>query len=168
MMLDTIFRPVRLASHPNRLVDVGIAKGRIAAIEPVITGEADTVAGKGRLIAPGFIETHIHLDKSCIFDRCVARQGTFDEAIANVAHVGAQADMAACFEMITQRPARLMNLKDYGLSIGDRADLVLLDAVTPEGAVAEPAPVLGAWKGGRLTVTREPALLHRPSDSPAP
>ena len=34
---------------------------------------------------PGFVETHIHLDKSCILDRCRSEQGTLDEAIAAVA-----------------------------------------------------------------------------------
>ena len=34
---------------------------------------------------PGFVETHIHLDKSCISDRCACRTGTLQEAIENVA-----------------------------------------------------------------------------------
>ena len=34
---------------------------------------------------PGFVETHIHLDKSCILDRCKSQQGTLAEAIAEVA-----------------------------------------------------------------------------------
>ena len=33
----------------------------------------------------GFVETHIHLDKSCILDRCKSREGTLAEAIAEVA-----------------------------------------------------------------------------------
>ena len=32
--------------------------------------EAETIDVDGRLVAPGFVETHIHLDKSCILDRC--------------------------------------------------------------------------------------------------
>ena len=39
----------------------------------------------GRLVMPGFVETHIHLDKSCILDRCQCREGTLQEAIAQVA-----------------------------------------------------------------------------------
>ena len=31
------------------------------------------------------VESHIHLDKSCILDRCKSRQGTLAEAIAEVA-----------------------------------------------------------------------------------
>ena len=33
--------------------------------------------------SPGFVETHIHLDKSCILDRCNRERGTLEEAIAN-------------------------------------------------------------------------------------
>ena len=37
------------------------------------------------LVSPGFIETHIHLDKSCILDRCKAEKGDLEEAIGEVA-----------------------------------------------------------------------------------
>lgn len=82
---------------------------------------------------------------------------------ANIAQVGKKADMVACFDMITRRPAQLMRLRDYGLAVGKAADLVVLDATTPDMAVAELAPVLYAFKGGRKTVSREPARLHRPN-----
>jgi cytosine deaminase len=36
-------------------------------------------------VAPGFVETHIHLDKSRISDRCTIREGTLQEAIAETA-----------------------------------------------------------------------------------
>ena len=65
--------------------------------------------------------------------------------------------------MITTRSAKLMNLKEYGLAVGKPADLVVLDAESPEEAVAELAPVLWAFKRGRRTVTRSPAVLHRPA-----
>jgi cytosine deaminase len=81
---------------------------------------------------------------------------------ANICQVGKRADMLACFDMITRRPARLLRLNDYGLTAGNPADLVVLDATEPEMAVAELAPVLYAFKRGRRTVTREPARLNRP------
>ena len=37
------------------------------------------------VIIPGFVDTHIHLDKSCILDRCRSQHGTLEEAIAEVA-----------------------------------------------------------------------------------
>jgi cytosine/creatinine deaminase len=81
---------------------------------------------------------------------------------ANIAQVGSAADTRECFNMITTRSARLMNLKDYGLEIGKAADFVIIDAASPEQAVSELSPVLAAFKGGRRTVTRQPAELHRP------
>ena len=81
---------------------------------------------------------------------------------ANIAQVGKRTDMSACFDMITTRPAQIMRLKHYGVTVGDAADLVVLDATEPEMAVAELVPVLYAFKRGRRTFTRTPAELHRP------
>jgi cytosine deaminase len=82
---------------------------------------------------------------------------------ANICHVGKGPDMAACFDMITRRPAQLMRLADYGLEVGKAADLVVLDASEPELAIAELAPVLYAFKRGRKTVSRARPVLHRPN-----
>ncbi|NIR29636.1 MAG: amidohydrolase family protein [Gammaproteobacteria bacterium] len=81
---------------------------------------------------------------------------------ANICQVGARGDIVECFKMITTRSAALMNLDDYGLAVGKSADLVVLDCDSPQAAVAELAPVLYAFKRGRRTLTREPAVLHRP------
>jgi len=48
------------------------------------------------------------------------------------------------------------------LSEGNPADLVVLDAETPESAVAEVVPVLFAFKHGKMTVSRARARLHFP------
>ena len=82
---------------------------------------------------------------------------------ANICHVGARSDIVECFNMITSRSAALMNLEDYGLAPGKSADLVVFDCESREVAVAELAPVLYAFKRGRRTVTRAPAVLHRPA-----
>ncbi len=81
---------------------------------------------------------------------------------ANICQIGKQADMRACFEMISTRPAKMMRLPDYGLEVGKSADIVVLDATDPEMAVAELTPVLHVFKRGRKTVSRQPANLHRP------
>jgi cytosine/creatinine deaminase len=81
---------------------------------------------------------------------------------ANICQVGKQAEMRECFNMVTQRPALMMRLTDYGLAVGKSADLVVLDSQSPELAVAELTPVLYAFKRGRKTVSRQPATLHRP------
>jgi cytosine/creatinine deaminase len=80
---------------------------------------------------------------------------------ANICQVGSAHDTRECFNMITTRSAKLMNVDEYGLQVGKPADLAVLDAESPEQAVAELSPVLYAFKRGRRTVTRQPAVLHR-------
>jgi cytosine deaminase len=82
--MDLILRGARLAGRPG-LFDIGIDQTRIAAIEPKLAAEGAEIDLAGRLVSPGFIETHIHLDKSCILDRCKAETGDLDEAIREVA-----------------------------------------------------------------------------------
>ena len=88
--MDTLLRNARILGRDyTATFDVGIDAGRIAAIEP--TGAMPAVSAAkvidldGRLVAPAFVETHIHLDKSCILDRCTSEKGTLDEAISQVA-----------------------------------------------------------------------------------
>jgi cytosine deaminase len=65
--------------------DIGVEAGRVAAIARRIESEARYIDAGGRLVVPGFVETHLHLDKACILDRCRPERGTLDEAIAQVA-----------------------------------------------------------------------------------
>jgi cytosine deaminase len=85
MPLDLVLRRALLAGQPGGTMDIAIAGGRIAAIAPLISADAPAEDLGGRLVVPGFVDTHIHLDKSCILDRCRAEQGTLEEAIAQVA-----------------------------------------------------------------------------------
>src|SRR4051812_37315468 len=87
MDFDTILRNGRIAGHDHEPVDIAVRDGRVAAISPagVLTGTAREMPLHGRLLIPGFVETHIHLDKSCISDRCACRTGTLKEAIETVA-----------------------------------------------------------------------------------
>ena len=81
---------------------------------------------------------------------------------ANVCQIGEAGRLRECFSMLTDRSARLMNLKDYGVAVGNPADIVVFDAVTPEEAIAEVRGPLVAFKHGVQTVTRPRAELHRP------
>src|SRR5262245_65633331 len=71
-MLDLIVRKARRAEAAGgpELVDIGFAAGRIAAIEPEIAATAPSYDADGCLVCAGLIETHIHLDKSRIVERC--------------------------------------------------------------------------------------------------
>jgi cytosine deaminase len=83
--MDHILRNARIVGAEHELTDIGIAAGRIAAIEPQLAAEGETIDLAGRLVSPGFVETHIHLDKSCILDRVQSQKGDLDEAIAEAA-----------------------------------------------------------------------------------
>ena len=82
---------------------------------------------------------------------------------ANVLQVSHTHRLAECFRMLTDRSARLLNLPDYGIAIGNPADLVVIDALSPAQAVAEICQPLAVYKRGRRTVTRHPPELHRPA-----
>jgi cytosine deaminase len=84
MALDLILRNGRVGHRPE-LIDIGVADGRIVEIAAGISGDSRIEDVGGKLVIPGFVETHIHLDKSCILDRCQSRRGTLAEAIAEVA-----------------------------------------------------------------------------------
>lgn len=83
--MDLIVRNARRLGTEQDLVDFGIDKGRFVAIEPNLQAQGEVLDVEGRLVAPGLIETHIHLDKSGILDRCRAEKGDLDEAIQEVA-----------------------------------------------------------------------------------
>lgn len=80
MGFDLLLRHARLpdAEPGDPAVDIGISGGRIAAIGPALAAEAGEVVDcGGRLVSPGFVETHIHLDKTCTIDRCACETARF-------------------------------------------------------------------------------------------
>jgi cytosine deaminase len=83
--MDLILRNARRIGAEHELTDIGITGGHVAAIEPGLAAEGETIDLGGRLVSPGFVETHIHLDKSCILDRCRSERGDLEEAIAEAA-----------------------------------------------------------------------------------
>ncbi len=85
MAFDQIFRNARIAGRETELVQIGISGGRFAAIDTTLEADGPSEDLGGRLVVPGFCETHIHLDKSCLLGRCTCQKGTLDEAIAAVA-----------------------------------------------------------------------------------
>ena len=82
---------------------------------------------------------------------------------ANVAQVAATAELSGCLDMVTSASARLLNLKDYGIAVGNPADLVVLDCVTKAQAVCEIAQPLFGLKRGVRTFDKPAAMLHKPN-----
>src|ERR1700722_14474343 len=74
--MDLIVRAAQLVERPRgALVDIGVEAGRIVAVEPRIDAEARIFDANGRLTCGGLVETHIHLDKSRLLQRCPAEEG---------------------------------------------------------------------------------------------
>ena len=81
---------------------------------------------------------------------------------ANVVQLDRPAQLVECFNMLTERSARLLNLKDYGFKIGNPGDVVILNAESPKQAIAEIAQPLAAFKNGRQTMRWNAPELLRP------
>jgi cytosine deaminase len=81
---DLIFRRAVTTASANP-VDIGVSDGRIAAIAPRLEAQAPEIHVDCRLVLPGFVDTHIHLDKACLLGRCGHNHGSVSEAIAAVA-----------------------------------------------------------------------------------
>jgi cytosine deaminase len=80
---------------------------------------------------------------------------------ANVAQISTDQRMTECWEMLTTRAARMLNHRDYGLAVGNPADVVVFDAETPVQAIRELRQPLAAWKRGRQTMAwSRPDLLR--------
>ena len=79
--MDILIKNAHLPGH-DALQDVAVKDGRIEAIAPGIAAEAArTIDAKGRVLIPGLVDSHIHLDKAYIMDRLPNKSGTLMEAI---------------------------------------------------------------------------------------
>lgn len=72
MAVDLVVRNARLAEMgaADLATDIAVQDGRIVAIGPGLEADGEAYDAGGMLVSPPLIETHIHLDKSRILDRC--------------------------------------------------------------------------------------------------
>ena len=98
--MDLTLRNARLlgGASTEPPMDIGIEDGRIAAIGPKLGAAGKQLDLGGKLVAPSFVETHIHLDKSCILDRCDSSTGDLEEAIKQVALAKQQFTADDCYQ----------------------------------------------------------------------
>ncbi|MDT2448652.1 amidohydrolase family protein [Enterococcus avium] len=79
--MDVLIKKARLNDN-EALQDIAIDNGVITNIAPNIVGSAKKVIeANGRVVIPGLVESHIHLDKALIADREPNKSGTLKEAI---------------------------------------------------------------------------------------
>src|SRR5687768_1488030 len=68
---------------------------------------------------------------------------------ANVVQRGTEKDLAECFALVSERPARILRNDDYGIALGNPADLVVWNAKSPAEVIATVAQPLVGFKRGR-------------------
>jgi len=81
---------------------------------------------------------------------------------ANIVQRYGAKDLGVCFEMITDRAAKVMRLRDYGIEVGKAADLVVWNEASPADVIAKCALPLAGFKRGRQLFARELPTLRRP------
>ena len=166
--LSTVERP-RFDAIARRLADAGVAVTVLPSTDLYLTGRHQDhsvmrgVVPAHHLLAAGVncsIATNNVLNPFTPYgDASLIRQANL---YANVCQISRKAELAECLAMITTRAARLLRRDDYGIAIGGKADLVVLDCATADAAIAELASPLYVFKSGKRTVTRAPAELHWP------
>jgi cytosine deaminase len=104
--VNLVIRGARLPSGVGR-VDVGIADGRIARIAPRIAEPgALEIPADGRLVIPGLVESHFHLDKALLGAGAPSGAGTVEGAI----RATAEAKRAFTVEDIQRRARRALTM----------------------------------------------------------
>jgi cytosine/creatinine deaminase len=161
--------PVEVARIARRLADIGVAVTVLPLTDLFVMGRDQDhnvrrgVADANFLVEHGVncsLSTNNVLNPVTPYGDCsLIRMANMH---ANVLQIAQPAPLRECFAMLTERSARLLNLKDYGLMVGNPADIVIIDAETPEQAIAEIRQPLAVFKRGRRTVVRHPPELVRP------
>ena len=161
--------PERLVSVAQRMADAGVAVTVLPLTDLFVMGRDQDhnirrgVADANFLVEHGVncsLSTNNVLNPVTPFGDCsLIRMANLH---ANVLQAGRPEQLRECFAMLTERSARLLNLADYGLAVGNPADIVVIDAESPEQAIAQIRPPLAVYKRGRRTVVRHPPELLRP------
>ncbi|MCA6121011.1 amidohydrolase family protein [Bradyrhizobium sp. WSM 1704] len=166
--------PERLKAAAARLTAAGVAVTVLPATDLYLMGRDAThnvprgLAAAHRLVADGVLcsvaTNNVQNPFTPFGDASLLRMANL---YANAAHAGI-GDFDTCLDLVTDLPARLMNLRDYGIAVGNPADLVVLDTDSATGAIAELPDVLLGFKRGRKTFERQKPALFRPSTPSSP
>jgi cytosine deaminase len=139
-----------VAAIPNPLVNI------------VLQGRHDTYPKRRGLTRVREMQAHgipVAWGQDCVRDPWYPL-GTAD--MLDVAHMGlhvaqmtAPHEMRRCFDMVTVEAAAILGLSDYGLEVGRRASLVVLDAADPVEAIRLRPARLAVVARGRV-IARSP------------
>ena len=167
--------PERFREQAGRLAKAGVAVTVLPATDLYLMGRHQEhsvmrgVTPAHRLVDEGVncsLSTNNVLNPFTPFGDCsLVRMANL---YANICQVGNRAAIEECYEMATNRAARLTRLPDYGLAVGRAADLVALDCESRAAAVSEVVSPMMAFKAGRRTFHRPPATAATRHDRPPP
>ena len=160
--------PDRLKAAAERLAKAGVAVTVLPATDLyLLARDATHNAPRGltvahKLVADGVLcsvaTNNVQNPFTPFGDASLPRMANF---YANIAHAGVD-EFDACLDLVTDLPARLMNRRDYGISVGNPADIVVLDTDSGRGVIAELPDVLMGFKSGRQTFERRRPMLFPP------
>ena len=162
----SLLPPDELEQTARRLADAGVNVTVLPATDLFLMGRTHNhavprgVADANFLLEHGVncsLSTNNVMNPSTPYGECsLIRLANLH---ANVLQVAMPHELCDCFEMITTRSARILKLADYGVAAGHPADLVVIDAASPDRAVAQVRHPVAAFKRGRQTMSWEPAKL---------
>jgi cytosine deaminase len=165
----SLLPPDRVTTMARQLADAGIAVTVLPATDLFLMGRNQDhsvrrgVADANLLMEHGVncsLSSNNVLNPATPYGDCsLIRMANL---YANVMQIDRTAQLQECFRMLTDRSAALLNFTDYGFTIGKPADVVIIDARTPEQAVAEIAQPVAVFKNGKRTVRWDLPKLVRP------
>ena len=170
----SLLPPAEVAKIATRLANVGVNVTVLPATDLYLMGrDQDHNVRRGVADANFLLEHGVNcslssnnvLNPATPFGDCsLLRMANLH---ANVLQVGQPGQLHDCFSMLTDRSARILNLTDYGIRVGNPADIVVIDSPTPVRAVSEIRRPVAVFKRGRRTVTWQPPEIHEHGAAPA-
>ena len=166
----SLLPPDELARLARRMAEAGIAVTVLPATDLFLMGRDQDhsvrrgVADANRLLGHGVncsLSSNNILNPATPYGDCSLIR--IANLYANIIQLDRPAQLRECFEMLTTRSAKLLNLRNYGFAVGNPADVVVFDAQSPEQAVAEISRPVAAFKNGKQTVRWHSPELLRPS-----
>ncbi len=76
----------------------------------------------------------------------------------HVGQLSSREDMRWCFDAVTEHPAKILGLEGYGLAVGNKADMVLLQAYDPIEAIRLKPARLAVVRGGKVISETPPKI----------
>ncbi len=155
----SLLPPAELAVVARQLADAGIAVTVLPATDLFLMGRDQEhsvrrgVADANALLGYGVncsLSSNNILNPATPYGDCSLMR--IANLYANILQVDRPEQLRECFNMLTSRSARLLNMADYGFAPGRPADVAIFDAHTPEQAIAEIARPVAVFKSGKQTV----------------